>query len=97
MQIQTAAVFCRFYCDLFRKILESDIWFALEVASCLKLSVELLDIILLTFHVLTNQLRSWGEGKRGEEGLGPRNDISHNLQSDPLGSGFKKRREIFPQ
>ena len=35
-----------------------------------------------------------GGGKAARPGT--KKQCSHNLQSDPLGSGFKKRRENFP-
>ena len=40
-------------------------------------------------------LQGGGGGER-KQGLGPRNDVLRNSQSDPLGSGFKKGRENFP-
>ena len=36
--------------------------------------------------------RGWGEATRP----GTEKRCSHNLQSDPVGSGFKKGRENFP-
>ena len=38
-----------------------------------------------------------GVGRRGETRPGAEKRCSHNLESDPLGSGFKKGREKFPQ
>ena len=37
-----------------------------------------------------------GGGGRGETRPGTEKRCSHNLQSDQLGSGFKKGRENFP-
>ena len=39
----------------------------------------------------------WGGGGGGETRPGTEKRCSHNLQSDPLGSGFKKGRENFLQ
>ena len=42
-------------------------------------------------------IRGGGGGEaRGETRPGTEKQCSHNLQSDPLGSGFKKGRENFP-
>ena len=42
-------------------------------------------------HILREQVRRGGETRPGTE-----KRCSHNLQNDPLGSGFKKWREDFP-
>ena len=39
----------------------------------------------------------FNQGGGGETGLGTEKRCSHNLQSNPLGSGFTKGRENFPQ
>ena len=52
-----------------------------------------------TFNVSTN-LNPCSHGGRGggeETRPGTEKRCSHNLQSDPLGSGFKEGRENFPQ
>ena len=43
-------------------------------------------------------IRNGGGGGGGGGGTRPGTEkrCPHNLQSDPLGSGFKKGREIFP-
>ena len=45
----------------------------------------------------TYSVRGWEGGGGGETRPGTEKRCSHNLQSDPLGSGFKKGRENFPQ
>ena len=48
--------------------------------------------------LLHHPLQKGGGGGGGREATRPGTEkrCSHNLQSDPLGSGFKKGRENFP-
>ena len=59
--------------------------------------------LILTFLFSSMQLIQGGGGGGGGVGGGGSNKrpgtekrCSHNLQSDPLGSGFQKGRENFP-
>ena len=50
-------------------------------------------LVVIVF--IFSELRSGGGGGGGAGGGGWKR-CSHNLQSDPLGSGFKKGQENFP-